>query len=225
MAHKDFIPRSDPDFNIFQANLITIITPNVTAWGILAADLTALTPFQTAWATAFNKANNKTNRTSADIQAKDDTRKIYEKAMRNFLAQWITRNPRVPDSERERIGLNIRDTNPTRSFNVEESSSPIGKIDFSIRMQHTINFVDSNSPRSKAKPNGIHGCEIWTKLGGEAPVNASELIFVATDTRTPYVLHYTGTDGGKIAYYWLRWVSNTGICGPWGAPVSAAVVA
>jgi hypothetical protein len=79
------------------------------------------------------------------------------------------------------------------------------------------------SPRSKAKPDGVHGCEIWTKLGGEAPKDSSELTYVATDTRTPYTLVFGGADVGKTAWYWLRWVNTRGQCGPWGSPISAMV--
>lgn len=78
-------------------------------------------------------------------------------------------------------------------------------------------------PHSKAKPAGVHGCEIWMKLGGEAPKESTELTYVATDTRTPYTVVFTGADAGKTAWYWLRWVNNRGENGPWGCPISAMV--
>ncbi|MEI7596437.1 MAG: hypothetical protein WCK02_11865 [Bacteroidota bacterium] len=219
---SDFIPTKDADFNLFQGSIISIVTPNANAWGILAADLTALTPLQTLWNNAFAKASNKLNRTSADVQTKNDARKLYEKAIRNFIAQWIAKNPKVPDSERERMGLTLKDTKLKKA--VQVNAIPIGVVDFSIRLQHTINFSDANSPRSKAKPDGMNGCEIWMKLGGDAPKEASELSYVATDTRTPYVIQFSGADAGKTAYYWLRWISNTGKPCPWSQPVSALVV-
>ena len=218
----DFIPTKDTDFNLFQASFITIVSPNVTTWGILAADLTALTPLQTTWAAIFLKASNKLNRTSADVQAKNDARKTYEKALRIFIAQWIAKNPKVPDSERERMVLTLKDTKVKTVMKL--NSIPVGIIDFSIRMQHTISFADISTPRSKAKPDGMHGCEIWMKLGGEAPKEASELTYLATDTRTPYVNHFSGADAGKTAYYWLRWISTKGTPSPWSQPISAIVV-
>ena len=218
----DFIPTQDSEFNLFQGSFISIVTPNATAWGILAADLTALTLPKTNWESAYAKANNKQNRTSADVQLKNDTRKIYQKALRNFIAQWIAKNPKVPDSERERMGLTLKDTKAKKSM--VENAFPIGVIDFSVRLQHTIEFADVNTPHSKAKPKGMHGCEIWMKLGGEAPKDASELTYIATDTRTPYVNHFTGADAGKTAYYWLRWTSTTAKPGPWSQPINAIVV-
>ena len=222
MASNDFIPRPDADFNLFQGNLLTIVGPNMASWGILKDDYTALTSLQTLWTNAFAKASNKLNRTSADVQAKDDARAAFEKALRTFIAQWLTHNTKVPDSERERMGLTVKDHKHT--LTALPASSPVGTIDFSVRLQHTIEFTDDASPRSKAKPAGVQGCEIWMKLGGEAPRDATELAYLATDTRTPYVAHFTGADAGKTAWYWLRWINTTGQPGSWGSPMSAMVV-
>jgi hypothetical protein len=61
------------------------------------------------------------------------------------------------------------------------------------------------------------------KVDGNTPVNASELIYLATATRTPYVVDYGGADIGKYAYYWLRWVNRRGKVGPWSSAISAMV--
>ena len=55
-------------------------------------------------------------------------------------------------------------------------------------------------------------------------MNASELIYVDTDTRTPFIIKFNGEDGGKTVYYWLRWVNSRNEVGPWSKPVSAMVV-
>ena len=63
------------------------------------------------------------------------------------------------------------------------------------------------------------------KAGGDAPKDASELTYLATNTRASYTATFEGADAGKTAWYWLRWVNTRGECGPWGSPVSAMVVA
>ncbi len=219
----DFIPTKDADFNIFQSNLLAIVQPNITIWGILPADFTALIALQTLWAAAFAKASNKQNRTAADVQAKDDARHNYEKILRTFVAQWLARNTKVPDAERERMGLTVRDNKRTAATS-QTMGVPVAVIDFSVRLQHSISFADAASS-SKAKPAGVHGCEIWHKIGDPAPKDASELAYLATDTRTPYVATFlTGAEVGKTIHYWLRWVSNTGKPGPWSSAVSAMLV-
>jgi len=217
----DYIPSNDLEFNIYSGNLLTITQANVSPWGILAADVTALAALQTIFAAALAKANNKLNRTSADVQAKDDARAAFEKALRNFVAQWLAHNAKVPNSERERMGIPVHAT--SRTPVAAPTSSPVGNIDFSVRLQHTIHIADEGSAGSKAKPDGVHGCEVWMKIGDTPPVNASELTYIATTTHTPHVKTFDGTDGGKKVHYWLRWVNTTGKQGPWSSNISALV--
>lgn len=222
MSSSDYIPSSDAEFNLFQTAFFTVVQPNIAAWGILPADVTALQAKQTVWTTAYAKASNKQNRTAADVQAKSDSRADYEGLIRKFIGQWITNNPKVPDSERQRMGLTVRAEG--RSAAPVPSSRPTGTIDFGTRLQHSIRFVDEHSSTSRAKPDGVHGCEIWMKLGGEAPKTAKELQFKGVCTRSPFVIEFEGTEGGQTAYYWLRWVNTRGEQGPWSSMVSAMVV-
>ena len=55
------------------------------------------------------------------------------------------------------------------------------------------------------------------------PVDSNELIFLATDTRTPYVANFDGADGNKVAHYMLRWESTRGEIGPWSETASATI--
>ena len=218
---NDYIPSNDLEFNVFQGNLITNTQTNAIAWGILSTDIAAVVTLQTAFTTALAKANNKLNRTAADVQAKDDARAAFEKALRNFVAQWLSHNAKVPNNEKERMGVPIHST--TRTPVAVPTTSPVGQIDFSVRLQHTIHIADEQSSGSKAKPEGVHGCEVWIKIGDPAPVNASELTYIATTTHTPHVKNFDGTDGGKKVHYWLRWVNTTGKPGPWSGNISARV--
>jgi len=217
----DYIPQNDAGFNLWQSNLVSITETNLTDWGISSDDLTALKSFQTTWVTAFAQASNKQNRTSADVKAKDDARDAYEKQLRSFVAQWLASNTSVPDSERERMGLTVK--TGTRTAAPVPSTCPVGRIDFSVRLQHAVHFSDEATPTSRAKPGGVHGCQIWIKIDGDEPVDASELSFVATKTRTPYTKKFDGQYAGKKVYYWLRWVNTRGETGPWSSTVSAMV--
>lgn len=213
----DYIPQSDADFNIWQSSLITLVQANATTWGILATDVTALVALQITWNAAFGKAANKQNRTSADVQAKDDARAAYEKGLRKFVAQWLTNNSKIADSERERMNITVKSATHTPS--PVPASSPVATIDFSVRLQHIINFADEHTPRSKAKPAGVHGCEIWMKVNG-----AADFTYLATDTATPYIATFDIAQAGQTASYRLRWVNTRGQQGPWSSIVSATVV-
>src|ERR1035437_3074399 len=49
--------------------------------------------------------------------------------------------------------------------------------------KHIIDFRNSASPKSKAKPAGVAGCEIWGKVGSPAPMDISQLAYVANRQR------------------------------------------
>lgn len=220
MSTNDYIPRSDPEFNVWQGNIILLVDGNAEAWGIPPAEITALKARQTAWATAFTKANNKQNRSAADVQAKNDTRELFEKSLRNFVAQWLSNNNKITDSDRERMSITVK--SDTRTPVAVPVSNPIGTIDFSVRQQHSLSFIDSVT-HAKAKPDGVQGCEVWMKAGGEPPKVDSEFSYVGTDTRSPYRVSFTVADIGKMVYYRMRWINKRGQTGPWSSTISAVV--
>lgn len=218
----DYIPQNDAKMNLWQKNLVEIVESKVTEWGILDTDLALIKTKQAVWEPAFDKASNKQNRTAADVLAKDEAYDEYVAVLRPFVAQWLANNNKVTDADRARMGLTVK--TGTRTATPIPSTSPVGSIDFSVRLQHAIHFSDEASPRSKAKPAGVHGCEIYMKTDGEAPKDASELTYVATDTATPYVVKFDGAKAGKMVYYWLRWVNTRGETGPWSFTINAMVM-
>jgi hypothetical protein len=218
----DYMPRNDAEFSIWQSNLISIVNLNTTAWGIPADDFTALANEQAVWNLAYLAASNKQNRTSADVQAKNDAGESYKKSLRGFIAQWLAYNSKVSNSDRERMGLTVK--SGTRTPVPPPVTCPAGTVDFSVRLQHSIHYADESTPSRKAKPAGVHGCEIWMKIDGNMPVDASELTYLTTDTSSPHTTTFEGKYAGKTVYYMMRWVNTRGEHGPWGSTISAMVV-
>ena len=218
----DYIPFGDLQFNLWQKNLMNIIREKLVQWEISSDKLSKLETNESIWNIAFSKASNKQNRTAADVQAKKDARDEHETAIRGFVKEHLANNSKVTDSDRTRMGLTVK--SGTRTPTPAPDTCPVGTVDFSVRLQHTINFNDESTPRSKAKPAGVHGCEIWVKVGGEAPKDASELTYLCTKTATPYVANYEGKIAGTIVHYWLRWVNTRGEQGPWSSTISCMIV-
>lgn len=217
----DFVPANDAEFNSWQGNLVNITDSNVAAWGINVDDFTKLTADQVVWQKAYSAAEIKKARNEGDVQGKVSAREVYEKAVRAFVKQWLSFNTRVSDRDRELMGLTVKSEERTPVS--KPTTVPVGKIDFSKRLQHIVHFVDEATPTRKAKPEGAHGCEVWVKFGGVAPVEPSELSYVSTSTRTPCIATIEGKHAGQIAYYWLRWVNTRGEHGPWSNTISATV--
>ena len=219
---NDFVPKADADFNNWQNSLMTDVNANAKIWLIPEDDLAPVKSLQLRWVDAFAKTSNKQNRTSADVQLKKEVREEYEKEIRKMVRQWLANNSRVTDADRTRMGLTVK--TGTRTPVAIPSTSPMATIDFSVRLQHKIEFFDEASAHSNAKPDGVHGCEIFVKVDGEAPKSVDEMTYLGTCTASPFVAKYDGTKSGKTAWYWLRWINSRAEAGPWSVVVSAMIV-
>lgn len=218
MKNHDYIPRGDVNFDVWQGNMMQIVEANGDNWGIPADALSALKNKQAAWNPAYFKASNRNNRSSADVVAKNEARRDYEKSLRNFIFEWLARNSKIKDDDRERMGLTVRKT--THTPMPVPTSFPSGRINFLNRLQHSIYFHDESA--GKAKPFGVHGCEIYISIR-EASANDSGFTYLAMETRSPYIHNFKDSDAGKIAYYRLRWVNTRGKPGPWSDTFNAII--
>lgn len=218
---SDYIPNTDAEFRSWLKNFLDYASANLAALGLVVADIA---PHQAA-ATTYNTAldNNVAAQAAAKAtrESKDVAREAAEDLVRP-LAQRLQSSESVQNADRQSLGLPVRAT--TRSPAPEPTTRPIVTVDTSQRLQHTISFVDENTPGSRARPEGVTGCEVWMKIG-TLPTDPRELTYLATDTRTPYVANFDGADGGKIAHYMLRWVNSRGERGPWSQTVSATITA
>ncbi len=217
----DYIPRPDGDFDAWQANFITYATANAAALGLdPLVDIPPLTAAQTPWTT--DRAANTAAQSAAQSarQAKDVSRGGLEGVIRPLVAR-LQASGDVDDAERAALGITVPDTIPTPV--VPPVTRPVVSVDTSQRLQHTISFADELTPTRKAKPDGVRGAQVWVKIGDPAPVDPSELTFLATDTRTPYVATFDGGDANKVAHYMLRWESTRGEPGPWSETASATI--
>ncbi|HEV7858435.1 MAG TPA: hypothetical protein VGO91_07380, partial [Pyrinomonadaceae bacterium] len=197
----DFIPRQDAEFNTWQDNFINNLNANKADFSLTNADIEALTETQASWTTAY--AANVAAKAAAEgaQQAKRKSRDVYESALRS-MAKRVQSSGGTTDKHRAQLGLNIQGGTHTAAGVPE--TRPVVQVDTSQRLRHTISFSDESTPNSRAKPAGVMGCEIWSKIGDPAPSDPSQLHFMGLDTSTPYMVQFGGEDAGKTAYYMLR---------------------
>jgi hypothetical protein len=217
---QDWIPTSDTDMNAWVQNFLAYANANLAALGLTAANLSDLQAAVTTWGPAYSHHMAAQTAAQSARQHKDSVRETIETALRP-LVNLIQATPSVTDAQREALGITVRST--VRTSVSAPTTRPVATVDTSQRLRHTIAFVDELTPTSRGKPDGANGCEIWVKVGGAAPADPSELRYLATDTRTPYVAEFDGADAGKVAYYMLRWVSTRGETGPWSQTASGTI--
>lgn len=217
----DYIPSADAELSAWLDNFVKYANANLASLGVVAADVTPLQDALTDWDGKYADHVSAQAAAAGAREAKEASRATAVSIAR-LLAQRIQTNPNVQNSDRQSLGMNVRST--TRTATAAPTSRPVATVDTRQRLQHTISFVDENTPGSRAKPAGVSGCEVWMKIG-TAPTDPSELTFLAIDTRSPYTAVFDGADGGKIAHYMLRWVNTRGERGPWSQTVSATITA
>ena len=217
----DYIPGPDASFQAWQSNFVTYANANLAALGLVAADMVPITTGQTAWATAFPAHVAAVNAAKGAKQTKDESRAADVAAIRP-LVRRLQASSVVSDAEKASLGITVAQQPGPIGPPV---TAPICSISCGARLQHTLSFVDETTPTRKAKPAGVLGVEIWNHVGIAPPAGEGDLRFVAVDTNAPFVLNFPSADGGKTAYYWLRWVSPTGERGPWGEQSQATIAA
>jgi hypothetical protein len=217
---KDYIPASDAEFSLWMRNYVTKLNAMPLARSLNAASMTDLTTLQTAFEADLNKVNEARSSMASATQAKDTSRQQLEESVRQ-LTRTLQVNPELTDADRADLQITVADQ--TRTSAAVPQTRPAGQIDTSKPQQHTISWVDETTPTSKAKPDGVYGCELRCQVGGAEPLDPEEMKFLALDTRTPYVADFDGADTGKIVYYRLRWLNSRQEPGPWSDIYSATI--
>jgi hypothetical protein len=218
----DFIPDDEDEFfNYATTKFVPYATANATALGIAAATITALgaatTAFDYAW-TAHLNAQVAAVGATTDKNTKMDALKTLIRG----AAATVQANPAVTDTQKELLGVTIR--KKTRSAAEVPTTIPIiQRIDTSTRAILRLNFVDSATPDTRAKPAGVRACEIREQIGGTAPTDPEDMAFLALESRTPYRADFDADDIGKIAYFAARWINTRNQPGPWSQIYSAII--
>lgn len=220
MSSKDYIPKTDAEFDSWQQNLLSQLKKNKAKFALADAAEASLGDLQSDWQTKYAAHVSAQTEAAAKRAAKDEARDAYITELRKQVQQ-TQHTPGVTDEDRAALGLSPRDT--VRTAAPVPETRPVATIEAGISLRHTINFFDEGTPNARRKPEGVMGCEIWCKVGDPAPTDPAQLAFVALDTATPYIKTFDGADAGKTAYYRLRWLNTRSEPGPWSQLYSATV--
>jgi hypothetical protein len=216
----DYIPSSDSDFDPWLQNFVDYAAANGAALGLTPAQITSVQAVHADWGVKYPASITAQAAGNSAVQAKNDSRSGAEELVRSLVGM-MQASTAVTDAQRQALGITVRATSRTAAG--APTTKPVATIDTSQRLRHTINFVDELTPTSRAKPEGVQGCEIWMKVGDPAPAGPNDVHYLALDTRTPYTVEFEAADAGKTAYYMLRWISTRAETGPWSQTVSGTI--
>jgi hypothetical protein len=217
-----YIPDTDSAFNDWAKQFNEYVKINFAALGLTIADSTKLDGAFVKWENGYNGHLAAIAASEAASQTKISEKSSLTSIIREDTKK-IQANPSVTNAQKAELGITV--PKGTKTAAPVPTTRPIADVDNKQRLQHIIHFFDEGSQKSKAKPEGVRGCEIWCKIGGTAPLDYSETKYLATDTKTPYIAHFDGADGGKTAHYMLRWVNTRNEPGPWSETISVTISA
>jgi len=216
MPNSKPFPSKEADLNSYFQIAVPYLLENRIRLLISQANQDLISLKLEAWNEIFPQSQNSNTKTKTIIQIKDGAKEELMTALRAVYAD-------IPASIwtlEDRNTLNVHERSTTRTPAPVPTTIPIGQVDTSRRLEHTISFT--NEDGSLAKPFGVRGCQIWYKIGTPA-VDPSELSFMFTDTSSPHVHQFNGELAGQNVYYWLRWENTRGETGPWSDVVMATI--
>jgi hypothetical protein len=216
---NDNIPPGELDFHNWVVPFAGYVSTNGPAMGLSADDVEPLTATVATWTTAFPAHTNAHTAATSAAKVKDQARAAVE-AVARPLIQQLQASPKVTDAQRKTMQINVRSTTRTRVS--VPTTTPVPSVNTSQRLRHVISYQDSGTGTQK-KPAGVAYCEIWAKVGGPAPTDASQLTYLGNATKSPQMEDYSATQAGLTVYYWLRWVNTRGEFGPWSVQVNATI--
>lgn len=215
-----FVPRKDTDFNTWAATFTEYARSHFDALDLNEDAVQEAVALAQTFQTALDRSNAAQNAARSAIAAKDDARVALEKVLRE-LTREVQGNAIVSDAQRKSLGVTVRDKTPTPV--AAPTSSPELIVEIWGRLTHRIRFRDAATPTRRAKPDGVSGCEIWVKVGGDVPKDESEMRYIGRASRSPFAHDFAGESAGKTAFYRARWVSTRGETGAWSQTVSATI--
>ena len=216
MPNSRPFPSKDSDLNVYVQMTVPYLITNATRLKVTADNQSAMSARLSEWNAEYPASQNPDTRTKTNIQNKDIARKEIINVMRSVFADV----PASALTTQDRNTLNLPLREGTNTPNPVPTTTPIGQVDTSRRLEHTISFTDEDG--AIAKPKGVRGCQVWYKIG-TAPIDPKELTFLATNTSSPQVNTFDGEHAGQPAYYWLRWENTRGETGPWSDAVMATI--
>jgi hypothetical protein len=224
-ALPPYIPPRDADLANWSLNFSTLLSASPPTYGLTSTDASNVAAVQATWAATYAIAINPATRTPVSVAAKD-TARVNLLAIVRPLAQAISINAGVLTSDKIAIGVNPRTSVPAPI--TQPTTAPVINVSFGPPLNHIIRYRDEMaSPTVKAKPYGVTGMQLVASaaandtIGGGLSPDA--IPTQAVLTKAPALITWGSGDVGKVAVYYGRWITRTGLTGPWSTIVEQII--
>lgn len=221
-ALPPYIPPKDADFNNWLLNFSTLLSANPPLYGLTSTDAANVATVTTAWTAAYTPVTSPSTKTAMAVSAKN-TAKINALSTVRPYAQQISLNAGVASGDKTAIGVNPRTSTPTPV--TAPTTNPVLTLQSCSNLSAYVRFRDSAAAVSvKAKPYGVLQLQLAGATSPTVVTDPTSLPLKATPTKSPFVLTFSSADIGKQFYCAGRWVTRSGLTGPWSPIISFTVV-
>lgn len=219
---SSYIPTQEAALDPWILNFSTLLTASPATYGATASDAAAIAGVYATWHAAFLLVTNPATRTKPAVASKNAAKASMLASVRP-LAQAIAGNPGVTNANKEALGLNLHGaTGPTPI--PAPSTSPILAIIAATPGDMTLRYSDQNTPDKRAKPAGVKALELHAATSVTVLSDPDSIPYIGVATKQPYALNWASSEKGKTAYIVGRWITGTGLVGPWSSIINYIVV-
>ena len=219
-----YIPHRDAEFTNWAGQYVTFVSTDGPALGITAEQISTLQGLLGSWNAGYGEHLTASNESRAATQNKNTRRENFE-ALARPIAMLLQNNPAMTDAQRAEAGLTVRgQTPPMPEDLVHETDPPLIVLDFSKRRQMTIHWgPNPENGRNNALPEGTRGAKLFCHIGG-IPADENDWVWLADDTRSPYI-HLLNNSAPITIAYRAQYFDRRMNTGPFGDPVVATISA
>lgn len=220
-AVAPYIPPKDSMFANWLANFSTLLSAAPATYGQTSTTASQVATAASAFASAYALVTSPSTKTAQTVSNKN-TVKFTTLALVRPVAQNISLNPGVSSAAKTAIGVNPRTSTPSPV--TPPTSNPVLVVQSAANLSLILRYRDSAaSPSVKAKPYGVTSCRISALVSSTPVTDPTTLLFMAQGTKSPIVLTFPSSAGGKQVYLAAQWVTRSGGVSPW-SPIIAFTV-
>jgi hypothetical protein len=200
----------DDDFFNFQGKMVNKVVTNQVAWNIPAAKVAALTTRRAAYEPLYHKAQEKDERTKADVDRHRQARKVYEKELQTFANAYLRYNEDVPRDEKIAMGIPPRDLEPTPRGKIEGfpiiGLKALGGGSIEVRVRATTDQTRTSIIRGA---DGVECRYILVPKGEMAPEGQKDAKATVVSKKARFIISLGDEQAGESFYGFFRWVNLT----------------
>jgi len=213
--NPDYIPRSDGEFNDWQANFMTELAANAASWNIPATEVSSLqNPYQSGWTAAWGIVKTG-NANSAQTKGKTVARAAYEKQLRSMVQRHIRRNPLISAEQLARLGVRA-----TKAKTTVQPPATMPQVDWKPMRGNKMKLffrqeADEEGNSRRGKPEGVMLIQFVWNVGGTPPTNPRQCVNTLAVSRSPYIMDFEPEEAGQKVRFFARWLNAKGQGGDW----------